>query len=76
MLKQPAPTLHKKTRTEITSLFGDAKLVLEETPKAISLFGGLASFISPDGCGRIGGRRRCARPGAFQFAGRRLSPRF
>ncbi len=46
MLKQPAPTLHKTTRTEITSLFGDAKLVLEETPKAISPFGGLASFIS------------------------------
>ena len=39
MLKQPAPTLHKTTRTEITSLFGDAKLVLDETPKAISPFG-------------------------------------
>ena len=46
MLKQPSPTLHKTTRTEITSLFGDAKLVLDETPKAISPFGGLASFIS------------------------------
>jgi hypothetical protein len=46
MLKQPAPTLHKTTRTEITSLFGEAKLVLEETPKAISPFGGLVSFIS------------------------------
>jgi hypothetical protein len=46
MLKQPSPTLHKTTRTEITSLFGEAKLVLEETPKAISPFGGLASFIS------------------------------
>jgi hypothetical protein len=46
MLKQPDPTLHKTTRTEITSLFGDAKLVLDETPKAISPFGGLASFIS------------------------------
>jgi hypothetical protein len=46
MLKQPGPTPHKTTRTEITSLFGDAKLVLEETPKAISPFGGLASFIS------------------------------
>ena len=46
MLKQPEPTLHKTTRTEITSLFGDAKLVLDETPKAISPFGGLASFIS------------------------------
>lgn len=46
MLKQPERTLHKTTRTEITSLFGDAKLVLDETPKAISPFGGLASFIS------------------------------
>ena len=46
MLKPPDPTLHKTTRTEITSLFGETKLVLEETPKAISPFGGLASFIS------------------------------
>jgi len=46
MLKQPAPTLHKTTRTELTPLFGDAKLVLDETPKAISPFGGLASFLS------------------------------
>jgi len=46
MLKQPAPTLHKTTRTEMTPLFGNAKLVLDETPKAISPFGGLASFIS------------------------------
>jgi hypothetical protein len=46
MLKQSAPTLHKTARTEITSLFGEAKLVLDETPKAISPFGGLASFIS------------------------------
>jgi len=43
MLKQPAPTLHKTTRTEITPLFGEAKLVL---PKSISPFGGLASFLS------------------------------
>jgi len=33
MLKQPDPTPHKTTRTEITALFGDAKLVLDETPK-------------------------------------------
>ena len=46
MLKQPCPTLHKTIRTEITSLFGETKLVLDETPKAISPFGGLASFIS------------------------------
>src|ERR1035437_6688411 len=46
MLKPPGPTLHKTTRPEITPLFGDARLVLDETPKAISPFGGLASFIS------------------------------
>lgn len=46
MLKQPDPTPHKTTRTEITSLFGETKLILDETPKAISPFGGLASFIS------------------------------
>ena len=46
MLKPPDPTLHKTARTEITSLFGDAKLVLDETPKSISPFGGLASFIA------------------------------
>lgn len=46
MLKPPDPTLHKTTRLEINSLFGEAKLVLDETPKAISPFGGLASFIS------------------------------
>jgi Transposase DDE domain group 1 len=46
MLKQPDPAPHKTTRTEITPLFGQAKLVLDETPKAVSPFGGLASFIS------------------------------
>ena len=46
MLKQPDPTPHKTTHTEITSLFGETKLILDETPKAISPFGGLASFIS------------------------------
>jgi hypothetical protein len=46
MLKQPDPPMHKTTRTEITSLFGHGKVVLDETPKAISPFGGLASFIS------------------------------
>ena len=46
MLTQPEPTRHKTTRTEITPLFGTAKLVLDETPKAISPCGGLASFIS------------------------------
>ena len=46
MIKSPLPTLHKMTRPEITPLFGSAKLVLGETPKAIPPFGGLASFIS------------------------------
>ena len=46
MLKQPEPNPHKTTRTEMTSLFGEAKLVLDETLKAVSPFGGLASFIS------------------------------
>ena len=46
MLKSTSPALHKTTRTEIISLFGEAKLVLDETPKAISPFGGLASFIA------------------------------
>ena len=46
MLETPDPTPHKTSRTEITSLFGETKLVLDETPKAISPFGGLASFIA------------------------------
>ena len=46
MLETPDPTPHKNSRTEITSLFGEHKLVLDETPKAISPFGGLASFIA------------------------------
>ena len=46
MLKTPDQTPHKITPTEITSLFGDTKLVLDETPKASSPFGGLASFIA------------------------------
>ena len=56
MLKQPEPTLHKTTRAQITSLFGNAKLILDETPKAVSPFGGLASFISF--LGQIGFARR------------------
>ena len=46
MLKQSDPTLQKTTRTETTSHFGEARLVQDETPKAISPFGGLASLIS------------------------------
>jgi len=46
MQNNPAPDLHKTTRSEVTSLFGQTKLVLDETPKAITPFGGLASFIT------------------------------
>jgi hypothetical protein len=46
MHKQPEPTLHKTPPTQITALFGEAKVILDETPKAISPFGGLASLIS------------------------------
>ena len=45
MLKQPASALHKTTPPEISSLFGNAKVLLAETPKAVSPFGGLSSFI-------------------------------
>jgi hypothetical protein len=34
------------TPTQFSALFGGAKLVLDETPKAITPFGGLASFIA------------------------------
>lgn len=46
MQNNPVSDAHKTTPTEITSLFGQAKLILEETPKAITPFGGLASFIT------------------------------
>jgi len=46
MQNNPASTLHKMTPTEFTSLFGQTKLVLEETPKVITPFGGLASFVA------------------------------
>ena len=46
MQNNPASDLHKTTRTKFTSLFGQTKLVLEETPKAITPFGGLASFVT------------------------------
>ena len=46
MHNNPVSDTHKTTPTEITSLFGQAKLILEETPKAITPFGGLVSFIT------------------------------
>ncbi len=45
MLNNPAADPHKTTRLEFSALFGQTKLVLEETPKAITPFGGLASLI-------------------------------
>jgi hypothetical protein len=42
----PPADLHQTPRTEFTSLFGSTKLVLDETPKAITPFGGLASFLA------------------------------
>lgn len=42
---KPNADPHQTTPTQISPLFGGAKLVLEETPKAITPFGGLASFI-------------------------------
>jgi hypothetical protein len=46
MLNKPASDSHKTTQVEISALFGQAKLYLDETPKAITPFGGLASFIT------------------------------
>jgi Transposase DDE domain group 1 len=45
MQKNPTAEPPQTTPTEISPLFGGAKLVLDETPKAITPFGGLASFI-------------------------------
>jgi hypothetical protein len=46
MQNNPASDSHKTTRVEISSLFGQAKLHLDETPKAITPFGGLVSFLT------------------------------
>lgn len=46
MQSNPASEPHKTTRTEFSSLFGHAKLVLDETTKAVTPFGGLASFVT------------------------------
>lgn len=46
MQNNPITDAHKTTRTEFTALFGSAKLVLDETAKAITPFGGLASFVT------------------------------
>ena len=46
MLNKPASDSHKTTQVEMSALFSQAKLYLDETPKAITPFGGLASFIT------------------------------
>lgn len=46
MQNNPLADAHKATRTEFTALFGSAKLVLDETSKAITPLGGLASFVT------------------------------
>jgi len=43
---KPHADLYQTTPTQISPLFGGAKLVLDETPKAITPFGGLSSFIA------------------------------
>ena len=45
MQNDPIAHPHQTTPAQISPLFGGAKLVLDETPKAITPFGGLASFI-------------------------------
>lgn len=46
MQNKPNASPHQTTPTQIKALFGGAKLVLDETPKAITPFGGLASLIA------------------------------
>ena len=45
MKNNPVPDGDKTTGSEFTQLFGGAKVVLDETPKSVTPFGGLASFI-------------------------------
>ena len=46
MQNNPIANAHKTTRTDFSALFGSAKLVLDETSKAITPLGGLASFVT------------------------------
>ena len=46
MKNDPVSDGNKTTRPEFTPLFGSAKIVLDETPKAVTPFGGLTSFIA------------------------------
>lgn len=46
MQNNPTALPHQTTPTEISALFSGAKIVLDETPKAITPFGGLGSLIA------------------------------
>ncbi len=46
MKNDPLPDDNKTTPASFTPLFGTAKIVLAETPKAVTPFGGLTSFIA------------------------------
>ena len=46
MKNDPVSDGNKTTCPEFTPLFGSAKIVLEETPKAVTPFGGLTSFVA------------------------------
>lgn len=45
-VKNPIADDHKTTPITFMPLFGGAKIVLDETPKAVTPFGGLTSFIA------------------------------
>src|SRR5678815_409357 len=46
MLNNPTALPHQTTPTEVNALFSGAKIVLDETPKAVTPFGGLSSLIA------------------------------
>jgi hypothetical protein len=46
MLNKPTASDHQSTPAQIKALFGGAKLVLDDTAKAVTPFGGLASLIA------------------------------
>jgi len=46
MLNNAASDAHQTTPLEKTVFFGPAQLLLDQTPKAITPFGGLASWLA------------------------------
>jgi hypothetical protein len=62
-----APAVRQTTRLETTAPFGQATLILDETSKAIILFGGLASILAF--LGRIGYAREVERHPPFPVPG-------